>query len=297
MTTSPTLTLTIPATSANLGIGFDCLGLALDLKAEVSITPADALNITGTHSQFAQGNNLLWISYVETCKTLGVHPTPLALNIDSPIPLTGGLGSSAMCRVGGVAAALVLHDSFSLDTALQLSATLEGHPDNTSAALLGGLVCSRMNSSGLIAKNLPLASDLYAVLVLPPYEVRTEEARKVLPTHIAHSSAATQVAHAILTTQALASFDMETLKASCKDLLHEPHRAQLIPDFALVKAFADRKGNCLCTISGSGATILLLCQGHKTAEELEAELKRKFSHLKTLRCAVDYAGLSISTDV
>jgi homoserine kinase len=135
--------ISVPATSANLGVGFDVMGLALDLTAEFTVRPASELHIHGCLEEFAGENNLVWTSYLKATQMLNATPRPLEIGIHSPLPLSGGVGSSSTCVVAGIAAALAL-GGHSLDRQFvtSLATRLEGHPDNVAPAVMGGLVSS-----------------------------------------------------------------------------------------------------------------------------------------------------------
>ena len=140
---APALRVSVPATSANLGVGFDCLGIALDLRATFSFDFADSLVIDGCDPALAGDDHLVWTSYCDTCDRLGRSAAPLHITIDSPIPITGGLGSSSACVIAGIIAAQVLvGDGFNRADALEEAILIEGHPDNVAPALFGGLASS-----------------------------------------------------------------------------------------------------------------------------------------------------------
>ena len=123
----------VPATSANVGVGFDCLGLALDLTATFLMTPAERLEVVGCEERFRGEDNLVWQSYLDACRRLGTDAVPLHITILSPIPLSGGLGSSSACAIAGVGAAMALSgEGFSRESALELAVAMEGHPDTVS---------------------------------------------------------------------------------------------------------------------------------------------------------------------
>ena len=125
------LTVSVPATSANIGVGYDTLGLAFNLRAKIAFRESPTLIIDGCPEQFRNENNLVWTSYVRACEKLGEEPTPKHITINSPIPLSGGLGSSSTCVIAGVACALQeSHSGWDPERALDLACRIEGHPDN-----------------------------------------------------------------------------------------------------------------------------------------------------------------------
>ena len=270
----PMVIVRVPATSANVGVGFDCLGLALDLTATFLMTPAESLVIEGCEQRFRGEDNLVWQSYLDACERLGEKPVPLHMTILSPIPLSGGLGSSSACVIAGVSAAMALSpQGFDRTRALELAVALEGHPDNVAPALLGGLVSSFVDEGGLTTSTrMDVADNLRFVAVAPPYEVRTDEARRVLPTEVSRDTAVWQMGRCVAVVRALETGDDELLSAACHDRLHEPYRARLIPDYDELREVALSAGACSFMISGSGSTMLAVADGEKNAESVRDAL-------------------------
>lgn len=261
----------VPATSANLGIGFDCLGIALDLYATFTFEVADNLSITGCEKRFQGEDNLVWTTYLEVGKKLQEDLPTLAITIDSPIPLSGGLGSSSCCVVAGIAAALEFCGrGWNRELALQLATETEGHPDNVAPAIYGGLVNSIIHNGAPIATHLPLCDCWRFVLMAPPYEVRTADARKVLPDTYSRTDAVWQIGHAITTVNALASGDGKLLAAACIDKIHEPYRKALIADYEALREACLAAGASAFTISGSGSTMLAICESDALANAVAA---------------------------
>lgn len=288
------LIVKVPATSANLGIGFDCLGLALDLYATFTFELADALAITGCEERFQGEDNLVWTTYVETLEKLQEDVQPVAINIDSPIPLSGGLGSSSTCVVAGIAAALEFCGrGWNRELALQLATETEGHPDNVAPAIYGGLVNSLMHNGAPLATQLPLAKTWQFVLMAPPYEVRTADARKVLPDSYSRADAVWQIGHAISTGHALGTGDAELLAASCIDKIHEPYRKGLIADYEALREAALGAGATAFVISGSGSTMMAICAGKSTAVAVASAAESAADNLWIRIVPASFAGTNI----
>ncbi len=263
----------VPATSANVGVGFDCLGIALDLTATFLMTPSDELVIEGCEERFRGEDNLVWQSYLTACGELGVEPEKLRITILSPIPLSGGLGSSSTCVIAGVAAAQILGlGKYDAEQCLVLSTRIEGHPDNVAPAIMGGLVSSFVEGDDTTSTRMDVADNLRFIAVAPPYEVRTADARRVLPTEVPASTAVWQMGRCVAVVRALETGDAELLAKANHDKLHEPYRSKLIPDFEPLKAAALDAGACAFMISGSGSTMLAVADGEKTAARVEAAL-------------------------
>lgn len=270
----PMVIVRVPATSANVGVGFDCLGLALDLTATFLMTPADRLEVEGCEPRFRGEDNLVWTSYLDACERLGQQAQPLHITILSPIPLSGGLGSSSACVIAGIGAAMALSpEGFDRARALELAVAIEGHPDNVAPALLGGLVSSFVDGEKTTSTRMDVAGNLRFIAVAPPYEVRTADARRVLPAEVSRETAVWQMGRCVAVVRALELGDAELLSAACHDRLHEPYRAPLIPDYEPLREAALAAGACAYMISGSGSTMLAVAAGDEAAARVAAGLR------------------------
>lgn len=288
------LTVKVPATSANLGIGFDCLGLALDLYAEFEFEPADEFSVTGCPEKFQGPDNLVRTTYVEALEKLQEDIVPLAITINSPIPLSGGLGSSSTCVVAGIAAALEFCGrGWNRELALQLACEAEGHPDNVAPAIYGGLVNSITHNGAPIPTPLPLSDIWQFVIMAPPYEVRTVDARKVLPDTYSRADAVHQIGHAIATVDALASGDTELLAAACVDKIHEPYRKGLIADYEQLREACLAAGASTFIISGSGSTMLAICSGETCTKAVAKAAKGAAQDLWIKTVSASFVGTCV----
>ena len=259
----------VPATSANVGVGYDCLGLALSLEATFIFEVADRLSIDGCEERFRGEDNLVWTSYLDACRRLYVRPHRLHITIHSPIPRSGGLGSSSACVVAGIAAAQALNASgFDPKGSLEIATLLEGHPDNVAPAIMGGLVSSFSDGRHTHSLRFEIAEGLAFVAIAPPYEVRTADARKVMPQSVPTETAVWQIGHCVAAVHALTTGDAGLLAVSCQDRLHEPYRSQLIADYEPLRRTALAAGAAAYLISGSGSTMLAVCDGRKAAERV-----------------------------
>lgn len=271
----PMVIVRVPATSANVGVGFDCLGLALDLTATFLMTPSDSLEVDGCEERFRGEDNLVWRSYLDACDELGLEAQPLRITILSPIPLSGGLGSSSACVIAGIGAAMALSpEGFDRARALELAVRLEGHPDNVAPALMGGLVSSFVEGDSTTSTRMDIADNLRFVAIAPPYEVRTADARRVLPEEVSRETAVWQMGRCVAVVRALETGDARLLSAACHDRLHEPYRAKLIADYEPLRKAALSAGACAFMISGSGSTMLAVADGSEVAEHVADALGR-----------------------
>lgn len=266
---APTVVVRVPATSANLGVGFDVMGLALDLYATFSFAPSARLVVCGCAAHHANEDNLVWLAYQQACAMLEAPVRSLAIRIDSPLPLAGGLGSSSTCVVAGVIAAQLFSGRpFDRQLALNMATRIEGHPDNVAPAVYGGLTSSFVEAQTTYAAVMPVGDNLRFVTMAPPYTVRTDEARKAMPAMVPLQTAVWQMGRCVAMTNALERGDADLIAKTCHDKLHEPHRMLLIPDYDMLRARSLEAGACGFVISGSGSTMLAICDGDEVAHDV-----------------------------
>jgi homoserine kinase len=235
----------VPASSANLGPGFDVMAAALSLHLDLEVVETGAFAVRTSLDVPLDRRNLVVRAFER------LHPADdFEFRISSEIPLSGGLGSSAAATVAGLLAADHL---FELDADVGAhAAEIEGHPDNVAAALKGGFVLC----DGPHTHCLEMPSGLEAVLVVPSAGVATPQARSVLPASVPLADAAFNVACASLLTLGLARSDWDLIAAGLRDRLHQPYRAELYPRSAELVARAGPLGAIGATISGAGPTVL-----------------------------------------
>ncbi len=249
----------VPASSANLGPGFDCMAAALALALEVEVEETGEFAVE-TDLPVARGRENLSERAYER-----LHPADgFTFRISSQIPLAGGLGSSAAAIVAGLMAADHL---FELDAdLLALASELEGHPDNVAAALYGGFVVC---ADGAVARFDP-PTGLEALAVVPEEAVRTRAARAALPAQVPMADAVFNIAHGALLTLGLARGDWDLLARGLHDRLHERQRASLFPRSYELALSASELGALGATISGAGPTVLVWCFYEQTGAVVEA---------------------------
>jgi homoserine kinase len=249
----------VPASSANLGPGFDCFAAALGLHLELEVVETGSFSIE-TDLDVPPGRENLCVRAFES-----LHPADeFTFRISSQIPLTGGLGSSASAIVAGLLAADHL---FELDVDLLACATaIEGHPDNVAAALYGGFVICAEGS----AVRFEPPTGLEALAVVPQQAVRTSEARGALPEQVPIEQAVFNVAHGALLTLGLARGDWDLVARGLSDRLHEQRRSHLFPRSYELAQRARQLGALGATISGAGPTVLVWCFYEHTGAIVEA---------------------------
>lgn len=279
------ITVKVPATSANCGMGFDVMGLALDWKAVFRFEKSGQLEITGCKDAYKGEDNLVWTSYQAMCARLGKEPVPLKMEIESDIPDARGLGSSATCIVAGCAAAYAVHGlEPDKEEILKTAAAIEGHPDNICPAIFGGLAVSVMDEDRIWYRIAPLEG-WHFLCVVPDHPVHTKDARRVLPDQISHHQAALQTGRAILFYEALKEKDQDLAKAMLQDVLHEPYRKNLIPSYGRVRQLC---ADVPFWISGSGPTMVAASTSQKELEQIRQQLP-----LFDTILSVDRSGMEI----
>ncbi len=268
------VTVQAPASSANLGPGFDTLALALDMHLRVTVTPleygAEQLIVQGEGSDeigLDAGNRLL-IGIERGLQSLGLEPPVMRIEMDNEIPLARGLGSSAAASVAGLLVAEALAGRpLGAEELLRLATEIEGHPDNAAAALLGGfVVVGRSADGGPSAARFETPSTLEVALFIPLRPMRTAEMRAALPEMVSHADAAHNVGRVALVVAALTGGRVELLSAMAEDRLHEPYRVPHFPQLPALVAAAMSAGARGAALSGAGSTVIALCDDADVAE-------------------------------
>lgn len=262
----------VPATSANLGPGFDCLGIAWRRYNRFRLVPGTGILVSGKgHESISRGSdNLAWQAAIKLFRVVQKPFEDLSLHIDLAIPPARGLGSSSSAIVGGLMAAnAYLGDPLTKEALFPLAVELEGHPDNVAPALFGGLQVSLMGKGGPVQLALPCPA-LVGVLAIPRRPLATAEARAVLPDEVSHRDARYNVAHVALLVAAIAAGRLDLLAEACQDRLHEPYRSGLVPGLAEVQQAAQEAGAYAACLSGAGPTVLALASEHAAPRVAQA---------------------------
>jgi homoserine kinase len=264
MSVVSSVTVTVPATTANLGPGFDCIGAALGLYNRFKFTCRDqglTIHVTGAEAQRVQTDesNLLYQAFTKLYQYLKQTPPGVEIEIQMGVPLARGLGSSATAIVGGLVAANQLAGlPLSQVRLMELAIALEGHPDNVVPALLGGCRLAATSDMGWQICDVPWCRSLIPVVAIPDFELSTQEARQVLPTQVSRADAIFNTAHLGLLLRGLETGQGEWLRTALQDRLHQPYRQVLIPGYADVNTAALAAGAYGMVISGAGPTLLAL---------------------------------------
>lgn len=287
------VTVKVPATTANLGPGFDCLGLALPLYNEITVEetvmPGSGIeiNIIDDSETFdilsvpKDSNNLAYKAIELLYNFIGQTASDIKITIKTNIPVARGLGSSASVIVGGlVAANELLGKPADNAVLLSIASEVEGHPDNVTPAMFGGFCLSSMEDDGsVIYSKIDWPENWKLTVLIPDYELDTRIARSVLPENISIPDAAFNIRKCSMIIDAVYRKDSELMKKALKDKLHQPYREKLISGFKELQELLQNKENILgCVISGAGPTILVVSE-NDGFEKIENEVRQVFEDL------------------
>lgn len=274
--------VTIPASTANLGPGFDALGMAFQLYSVVEMKLSDrtTIELVGKELQGTpmDKSNLLYTVAAGLFQEAGLAAPELAIRASSEAPLTRGLGSSAAAIVGALVAANHLAgEPFTRDQLFGMATRLEGHPDNVGASLFGGIIVATMpDEAGGPVPYIRLSppAGLEALVIIPDYPLSTEKARNVLPQVYSKHDVIYNVGHSSLLVAALAQGRLDLLGQAMEDRLHQPYRAPLVPGLQDILDGAVRNGAVGAALSGAGPTILCFTSSADGRERLQAFVDR-----------------------
>jgi homoserine kinase len=293
----------VPASTANLGAGFDALGLALGLYNDIEVERVGSGFVMEVEGEGAErlralsSQNLVARAVRGTLGTLGVASDGLRVRMVNRIPLSRGLGSSSAAAIGGVVAAAALAGvSLSSEVLLDLALPLEGHPDNITPALLGGLTVATLVEDKVRCVRLPVPDGVRAVAVIPEFRLSTAKARQALPATIPRTDAVFNVGRVALFLAALQSQRLELLRDATKDRLHQPYRALLVPGMFEVLAEGERAGALACFLSGAGPTLMALVTGDgREIGQRMVECWKERAHIsaQAFDLEIDRAGVQI----
>jgi homoserine kinase len=275
----------VPATTANLGAGYDCLGMALDLvnrvELEVRGWSRDGVELTvegeGAGELAADRSNR-FVRGLEAALTEargeGAADAAWRVTMKNRIPLARGLGSSAAATVGGlVAGNALVGGALEQKDLLRLATTIEGHPDNAAAALLGGLAASVVTTDGVEAIRFDVPRELRAVLFIPELRLPTDEMRRVLPSKVPLGDAVANLGRVAVGIAGLATGRLDVLRWLTEDRLHEPYRAAVFPQLPRLVADARAAGAIGACMSGAGSTVIAFSDSLAAIAEIEGAFR------------------------
>ncbi len=296
-------TARVPASTTNLGPGFDVLGLALQLYSTISLEEIDA----GTEIQVAgvdvdklanNKNNIAYRAANVVFDKAGYKPSGLRLVLTNGIPAIRGLGGSGTAILGGLLTANALCDEpFSRSELLDFATEFEGHPDNVAASLLGGLVISMMEDNHVHWIQLDCDSDLRVVVAIPNFSLSTKAARGVLPPTVDFADAIHNVSRSSMLVAAIATGKLEMLSLAMADRLHQPYRTSLIPGFDDVAESAMRAGALSVALSGAGPSVAAYCttSTDEVATRMVGAFKRNQISCDIKVLSIDSTGATVQT--
>jgi homoserine kinase len=272
----------VPATTANLGPGFDCFGLALDLWNEVEVTVAgDILQIIieGEGQSILPTNptNLIFRAMEFYAHHHGkILPAGIQIHCQNNIPLGSGLGSSSAAVVAGIlGAGVYLNIPENKEDQLDCAAQIEGHPDNAAACLLGGLTTSLVDKGHVISRKIPI-TPFPVLIVTPAYHFPTDQARAALPAGVPFTDAVFNLSRVALLTEALRTGDLDLLALTMQDSLHQPYRIPLIPGAADAISAAKNAGAVAVVLSGAGPSLLAILRKFSDLQGVAAPMVEAF---------------------
>jgi homoserine kinase len=251
------VTVRAPATTANLGPGFDCLGLALDIWTVVTVE-------TGKPDGAPEHGlgRLVWQGLQAAFESVGALPE-VKIEADGGIPIARGLGASAALRAAGLLAGNALLDNIhDMDALLAMGTRLEGHPDNMSPCLLGGFQVNARDANGAVLhQQASLPDDLQVVVFVPDFEMPTQESRRKLPRQLSREDTVFNVSRAALLVAALAAGNYDALDEATQDRIHQPVRSEIFTGLVPIMNAAKEGGASAAYLSGGGSTVAAFVQG------------------------------------
>lgn len=275
----------VPATSANLGPGFDCLGLAYNLSNEYTIEKSDKMLIEGCDKRYTTKDNIYNIAFMETMKKLNKKGS-FHVYYKPVIPSSRGLGSSASVIVAGCMTANILYggkNKLNKHEILQIASKIEGHPDNVAPAIFGGFTAAtRLNDGSFYSKKYTISKKLSFTALIPDFATKTSEARKILPKKYNKEEVVTNIAHVIFMIEALKNGDFNLLKTASKDYIHEPYRKKLIKDYDYIKKIVEKDGDAILLISGSGPTLIAISKNKNFHKKIKLKGTKATWQIKPL---------------
>ena len=291
----------VPASSANMGAGFDSLGIALSLYNRIIVEETEQGIVTlnkkpGEYIPYGE-KNLIYRAAKRVFDEVSYPVKGLKIVQDSEIPMTRGLGSSSACIIGGMLAANVISGRrLDYKKILDLATEMEGHPDNAAPALFGGFCVAVKDEGTTVMKSIKLENPLSFVAMVPEYFVSTRKSRGTLPEVVTHSDAAYNAGRAALFALSLATGNVENLKEAVKDRLHQPYRSEYIEHMDETFNMAYGFGAHAVWLSGSGPTIIAVCDKNNFgfADKMNMYFKEKDYKWKCRTLTIDNVGAVVS---
>ena len=272
----------VPATSANMGPGFDCAGIALNLYNEIWVEEIESgVEISSKNNKpIPKGNkNLIYNTIKGFYEEEGMDLPGIRLIQEDNIPMTRGLGSSAACIVGGLLAANALSGkNYPIDKIAKMAAKLEGHPDNSNPALMGGMIISAVDEDDMRCVKVDVPKELVFAVMIPNFALSTAESRSVLPPVYSRKEAVFNSSRTGLLVASMMTGNIDNLRLAMDDIIHQPYRKKLIRGYDEIFDAAVRNGSKAEYLSGAGPTLMAVIT-EDNAENFEKEMKKVLSEL------------------
>jgi homoserine kinase len=295
----------VPASTSNLGPGFDALGLALELAVTVDVSLANetSISVSGEGEQVisCEPDNLVYQRMLALAGSLGLELPELRLHIDNDIPLERGLGASGAATLAGLLAANMLFGSkLSKEQILDIAYELEGHPDNVTPSLLGGCTVSAINDSHVTALQVPFPDDIVCALCIPDLRMPTHQARYIVPSTYPRADAVFNLSRTALFVTALVTGRYDMLRVAVQDRLHQAYRASLFVALIPMIEAACETGAYGAFLSGAGSTVAAFVNPRQAAAVVEAmaEVCTDYGHTcQTMIAPISRTGAQVSIQV
>jgi len=289
--------ISVPATSANLGPGFDTLGLALDIRNEVLIKPAKFHSVSlkgeGANNPKLKDNNMFISTFNDFHQNLSSSRQQFRFEFNNSIPLSRGLGSSSAVIISAIASAYAIEGITLPDKKLlNLALSYESHPDNITPAVMGGFTVATIHENEVFFIKKDIPNILKAIVIIPNRPISTNLSRKTLPFKYTKEDAIFNVSHSSLLTAAFMTEDWRMLKKASKDRFHQYYRMKQMPELFAVQKVALRNGALMSTLSGSGSTFFNMAY-EKDTSKLVKKLEENFPHFKIMVSDFDNNGVMV----
>lgn len=290
----------VPATSANIGSGFDSLGIALKMYNIINMEEYDGISISSKDDVFVpiDKSNLIYASAEKLYKICGKSFHGLRIEQENNIPMSRGLGSSSACIAAGlVGANKLLGNPMKKEDLINYATKIEGHPDNVAPAVLGGLAVSALKEDRVYCASIPISSRLCFCAMIPPFEIKTSTSRSTLKSYYSMEDVVFNISRSALTVASLFTGQFENLKISTEDRIHQQYRLRLIRGAKDIFDTSYKLGSYGTYLSGSGPTIVSILN-KKLAEDFKKNMDRemrnkRIENWKLEILDIDYNGAKI----
>ncbi len=284
------VTLRVPATTANMGPGFDCVGCALSLYNTVSFEKYESgVVIDGCPEEFRTPDNLTVVAFKKAMEYMEIPFKGVRATINAEIPMSRGLGSSAALIVAGVTAANLLYDGgLNHSQVIDISTEVEGHPDNIAPAVLGGLTASFLDGGASHSVKYDIHHKWNFVAAIPDFKLSTAKARSVLPDTVLRNDAVFNISRVAVGLKAFETGEEDILRASLGDKIHQPYRKSLVAEYETVERIAKELGVTAFYLSGAGPTLMCISTDSGFKDKLNIRLEKE--------CQIDWQVLPLDVD-